>query len=121
LEQLYEQFKEKFEFKFVYILEAHAEDEWPICSSRCSPNGKPIRYFQTKTIQDRITVAKEFIQAFQLKIPLIVDNIHNSFENLYAPWPLRIFIVENGILKYKAQPGEKMLLLKEFIEKLEQP
>jgi len=43
----------------------------------------------------------------------------NTFEKKYAPWPVRIYVVQNGILTYIAQPGENMLALEELIRVLE--
>jgi len=108
-------YSNKINFQFVYILEAHAQDEWPICSSRWCPSRNPVKYNQTKTKEDRIAVAKDFIKEFNLTIPLILDNMDNSFEKTYSSWPVRIFIIQNGILTYKAQPSEKMLELEDLI------
>jgi len=73
-------------------------------------------YNQTKTIEDRLAVAKEFIDDFQFEIPVVVDSVENNFEKKYAPWPLRAFVIKNGTLIYKAQPGEKMLEMKEITD-----
>jgi hypothetical protein len=43
LSELYDMYSNDFSFCFVYILEAHAQDEWPICSARWSPTKKPIK------------------------------------------------------------------------------
>jgi len=114
LHELQEKCKDKAEFRLVYIMEAHAQDEWPICSSRCSPGGKKVTYNQPKSIQERISVAKDFMDALQIKIPMIVDTMDNSFEDLYAAWPLRAYIIRDGRIVYKAQPGENMLAMPEI-------
>jgi len=120
LHELQEKYKEKAQFLFVYILEAHAQNEWPISSSRCSPGGKRVIINQTNTIEERLTVANAFIDAFQLKIPVIIDSVQNDFEKVYASWPLRAYVIKNGTLIYKAQPGEKMLEMQEIIDILQE-
>jgi maltose-binding protein MalE len=100
-------------------MEAHAQDEWPICSSRCSPGGKKVMYNQPTTLEERISVAKDFVDAFQLKIPMMIDTMKNSFEELYAAWPLRIFIIKGGRIIFKAQPGEKMLEMTDIVNVLQ--
>jgi hypothetical protein len=105
LHYLYDQFKPRgVEFITVYILEAHAQDQWPISSARFTPDGNPIIYNQPKTNEERLTVAKDFVNAFNFRIPIVIDDITNPFEEVYACWPLRFYIIKDGILVYKAQP-----------------
>lgn len=121
LSELYYSYCNSINFRFVYILEAHAQDEWPICSARWSPTKIPIKYNQTRTIEERLLVAKDFIRDFNFPIPVIIDKPEeNLFEKFYAPWPVRIFVIDKDYrLTYKAQPSETMLQLKELIEHLE--
>lgn len=105
LHYLYDQFKPLgVEFVCVYILEAHAQDQWPISSSRFNPSGKPVIYNQPKTNEERLAIAKDFICEFDFRIPIVIDDITNLFEEVYACWPLRFYIIKDGILVYKAQP-----------------
>lgn len=108
-------------FRFVYILEAHAQDEWPICSARWSPTGMPIKYNQTRTIEERLIVAKDFIQDFDFPIPVVIDKPEgNLFETLYSSWPVRIYVIDKDYrLTYKAQPSETMLELNELNQHLQ--
>lgn len=85
------------DFLTVYILEAHAEDEWPISSARYSPNGQPVRFNQHKTLEERIEAARKFQQDFDYRVQMCVDPIENPFEKAYAPWPIRFFIVEKEV------------------------
>ena len=118
---MYYIYSNQINFRFVYILEAHAQDEWPICSARWSPTDKPIVYNQTQTIEERLSVAKDFIRDFQFPIPVVIDKPdENLFEKLYAPWPVRIYILDSDCrLTYKAQPSETMLELNELIAHLQ--
>lgn len=74
LNELFILHKSSINFIFVYILEAHGEDEWPIRSGRWTPNGEPVRYDQTRTIEQRIKVAKDFIRNFQIQMTMLIDE-----------------------------------------------
>ena len=61
-------------------------------------------------------MARDFIRDFDFQIPLVLDTPdENLFERFYAPWPVRIFILdEQRRLVYKAQPSETMLELRDL-------
>jgi len=66
----------------VYILEAHAKDEWP--------SGKKLSFMnQPTTIEQRCELA-EMIHK-RSSIPVLVDSIDNSFEAQFASWPFRFY------------------------------
>jgi hypothetical protein len=116
LNEIYRFYINHLNFRFVYILEAHAEDEWPISSSRWCSDDKPIRYNQTRTLDERLRATTDFRRDFQIEMPLVIDRPDsNLFEQYYAPWPVRIYLIDREHrLIYKAQPSEAMLELKEF-------
>ena len=120
LSSLYQTYSKTVNFRFIYILEAHAQDEWPICSARWSPTETPIQYNQTRTIAERLAVAKDFVRDFNIDMPVVVDKPEgNLFEKLYAPWPVRIYVIDKEHrLTYKAQPHAAMLELRELMEHL---
>lgn len=101
----------------VYIAEAHAADEWPIQSSRCTPDGVAINLEQPKSLDERVTIARKFGVEYNLfDIPLLVDDpeacpaagrpVADPFEKCFAAWPLRFFIFSNGMVEWIAQPDE---------------
>lgn len=114
-----EKYAHKVDFLCVYIEEAHAQDEWPISSCRWNPTGKKIMYNQHKTIEDRLAVARDFIDAFGWKYPTILDAIDNPFETAYAAWPLRLYVVKDGRMVFKAQPREAMYHLQDVMDVLD--
>ena len=120
LSDLYRTYYKLINFRFVYILEAHAQDEWPISSARWSPTQMPIKYNQTRTLEERMAVTRDFIRDFNLEIPVVIDKPdENLFEKSYSSWPVRIYIIDKEHrLVYKAQPSETMLELRELIEHL---
>ena len=121
LNELYRIYRDQINFCFVYILEAHAEDEWPISSARWSPHGQPIRYNQTRTVDQRLYAAKDFVRDFHLDMPVVIDRPdENLFERYYAPWPVRIHLFDGDRrLIYQAEPSETMLELNEIRAHLE--
>jgi hypothetical protein len=34
---------------------------------------------------------------------MLVDPIDNPFDAVFAPWPIRFYILQGGVLRYKAQ------------------
>ena len=94
----------KANFKIVYITEAHASDVWPISSSRYSYDGNDVNIKTPKTTEERIKIASEFCINYEITIPIYVDGIDDNFEKIMAPWPIRFYIIKNGIIKFIAQP-----------------
>lgn len=94
------------DFAAVYIVEAHAQDEWPI--------GDPLKISQPRSDAERCGIARQFQLDYNLQIPLLVDTVQNCFEETYAAWPIRFYVVtstsQDGPTKggptviYKAQP-----------------
>jgi len=106
MHQLYDEFNEQgVDFLCVYILEAHAQNEWPISSSRFN-YGKAVIYNQPQTIEERLKVATDFAQAFHYRIPIVADTMKGQFDACYSPWPIRFYIIEDGKLVYKAMPKD---------------
>lgn len=93
---------------FVYIVEAHAIDEWPISSGRYNRGRGPVSVSQPTSNEERLALANKFRSDFDcLEIPMLVDPIQNEFEKKYAPWPLRFYGVdENGKMSYIANPKD---------------
>lgn len=86
----------------MYILEAHAQDEWPIGSEY---NTKP-KCDQPKTDAERQAIARRFATEYKLhaSVRYCVDPIANPFDNAFASWPVRFYIVQDGKLALKGQP-----------------
>jgi len=86
-------------FLTVYILEAHAADTWPIGSDVC--------YKQTKCLEDRCTVAKNFISDNQYEFPIRIDAPPaDKFNSLFAAWPLRFYVIDGktSTMNYICEP-----------------
>jgi len=83
-------------FAAVYIVEAHAVDEWPV--------GDSLKIKQPITNDERCSIARSFAKHYELRMPMLVDMIENSFGEAYAAWPIRFFVIQQGSLSYIAQP-----------------
>jgi len=94
---MYIEFRGIADFLTVYILEAHAVDEWPL--------GTVVQIKQHRVLDERISAAQMFIRDYDFKVPLVVDSIENSFNSVFAAWPERFYIVHNDKLVYIAHPG----------------
>ena len=86
----------------MYILEAHWVekdlDGWPI--------GENFRIPKHKNIEDRINVAKMFINDYSWNIPTVVDSFENDFNNKYKSWPDRVYIINENKLVYYSNVNE---------------
>lgn len=82
---IYEMFRDRADFLTVYIREAHASDEWPVGNICVIP--------QHKTLQDRLTAAQNFVRDYNYNIPCVVDCMENKFNEVYAIWPERYYVI----------------------------
>jgi hypothetical protein len=101
------------DFLMMYVEEAHAENEWPISSGRYNRGRGPVRINQPTTSNERISVAKQFLNSYDipiddngLQVACDSPEIGNPFEKAYAPWPLRLYVIENGKMTFIAQPKD---------------
>ncbi len=80
----------------VYIEEAHAQDEWPITSSRLSRTGAPIVYTQHTSQEARLQACADFVRDYALSqadVTVVADAIgSNPFQTAYAAWPIRWYV-----------------------------
>lgn len=84
------------QFLLVYIAESHAVDEWPV--------GEKIVKKQHTTTEERIDACKECLEDFQLQWPTVIDTIENDFHQTYACWPIRFYLINEGVFEYVARP-----------------
>jgi len=83
----------------VYICEAHAEDEWPIGAPVVAVN-------QHKTVEQRAKACADCLDALGAKLPTVLDSMENEFNDLYAAWPLRFYLIDNGVIEHIAMPTQ---------------
>jgi hypothetical protein len=77
-----------------------------------------VLYNQPKTLQERKTIARDFIRDFDFKLKLMVDTIDNNFNEAFAAWPERYWVIQRGVILFMAELGPygfKLDLLEEFL------
>lgn len=77
---------------FVYIREAHADDEWQLNSNRQDN----VVFAQPKTIGKRQEVAHTCSASLRLTMPCVTDEMDNRVDDAYAAWPERLFVVDEA-------------------------
>jgi len=85
-------------FLAIYIVEAHAVDEWPV--------GDPLIITQPVSTVERCGVARTFVNSYNLQVPMLVDGISNDFSETWAAWPVRFYVVKGKKLLFKGQPDK---------------
>jgi len=95
---MYNKYKDSAEFLIVYITEAHAKDEWPV--------GGTVSFCdQPKVLEERCVLARKYKEEKEMSMEMGVDLMSNGFENVFAAWPVRFYVVKEGKLVWKAQPN----------------
>lgn len=117
LEELREKYNEVAEFAYVYIKEAHPEDEWQLDSNI----EDSVVFKQPQIFAERIQLAETFVDKMNVKSTTLVDDIQNTANACYAAWPERIYVIDtNGRIVYKGGMGPfyfKPQELESFLEK----
>ena len=99
---MYQGYRDRVAFLFVYIHEAHASDEWQMPVNVT----EGVVYEQPKTLSARQSVASRCCSQMKLSMPCVVDELDNKVDNAYAAWPERFFIVDAaGRIAYAGNQG----------------
>jgi len=100
-----------FEYRIVYITEAHPEDGWAIRSS-----DQPV-VNQQKTFEERFDTAMEFKNNISdiVKVKFLVDEMDNKANITFGAIPERLAVLFNGKVQWLGGPGP----FKYSIEELE--
>lgn len=99
LNALVQEYHKKVTFTLVYILEAHASDEWPI--------GNAVSVAQHTSLKQRLHAARALQHTLQphTAIRILVDTIEDTFNKTYSSWPTRAWIIKHGVVRHKSDPG----------------
>lgn len=95
-------YSSKVALHHVYILEAHADDEWQDPDN--ATDG--ICYRKPQTLQQRISIARSF--ATDSKIPvdrIVVDCMENTVELAYDARPEKLVVVQDGTIVFTSGIG----------------
>ena len=85
LQAAYDQFRDRADFYWIYIREAH-----PIGSRRPA---RHVRIEQPKTFDQRSAVATQCSGDLKLDIPVLVDGMDDPAARSYAAFPDRLYIL----------------------------
>lgn len=86
----------------VYIKEAHTSDLWQMASNI----EHRVVYADPRTLDQRFTIAGTCAAQLHLRIPALVDDMHDGTEAAYTAWPDRLYLIDReGRVRYKSPPG----------------
>lgn len=104
LEQLAVHYQQA-DFLTIYIVEAHAADEW---SLRDSQNAEMDGRWDVKvaqTLQERQKLASDWVAFLAAKTQYVVDLMDDNARLAYGAWPERLVILEDGVVQYYGAQG----------------
>lgn len=91
VDALYDQFKDRAEFLFVYIREAHPDSIVSVLDE--SGNETLLKIVQPKDDTTRTSTAATCQRTTDLRMPVAVDGLENAVGQAYAGWPNRMVVV----------------------------
>ncbi len=102
LNEIYEEFKDRVQFYCVYIQEAHPTDGRQSAQNLADE----VLYEQPKSIEEREELAQVCVLRLDLKMPMLLDNMPNEVDRLYAALPDRLYLLdENGVVIFRTVVG----------------
>jgi hypothetical protein len=102
MEDLAKKYASVANFVYVYIKEAHPDDEWQTKRNRA----EGVVFKQPQTMEERMMLAEEFQKKMGTQTTILVDDIRNTANAVYAAWPERIYVVDpDGTIAFKGKMG----------------
>lgn len=103
VDMLYGEYKDRVEFRFVYVREAHPDSVLFVIEEG---NESLQKVAQTDTLDERGHNATLCTATLKLQIPVVLDKADNAVNKTYAAWPVRLVIVDTeGKLAHMSGPG----------------
>ena len=117
LEEIRKKYSNVAEFVYVYIKEAHPDDEWQTDSNRDAE----VVFNQPKTFPERLKLAQTFMSEMAVEGTTLVDDISNTANACFAAWPERLYVIgRDGRIKYKGGMGPFYFDPEEVVQFLEE-
>jgi thiol-disulfide isomerase/thioredoxin len=102
MNKLYEPYKDRAHFYFIYVEEAHATDGWPEEANK--KDG--VLFANAQTLQDRVKAGSACGSGLKIPFPMLVDEIDNRVGRTYRAWPIRVYVVDkDGKIAFKSATG----------------
>jgi len=102
LNEIHDELKDRYAFLLIYISEAHPEDGWQVDINR----EQNVIYDQPVTMTERCAIAQGCVRGHEIKMPVAIDDMNNTINNLYAGSPERLYLVDkDGIVRHRSVPG----------------
>lgn len=99
---MYAKYKDKADFRVVYIREAHPTDGWQVRANE--RDGVLIKNHTTE--EERAKAAGACAAGLKLSMPMLIDDMNDTVEKAYQGWPDRIYIIgADGKIAYKGARG----------------
>ena len=99
---MYQAFRNRADLAFVYLAEAHADDEWQLPAN--VEEGAVLK--QQTTLEERRQQARETVRRLGLSLPLLLDEMDNRANLAFAAWPERLVLVgADRRVVYPGNPG----------------
>ncbi len=54
-------------------------------------------------------MATHFVEKRQYEVAMVVDTMENEFRRVFAAWPFRFYVVDQGVIQHKAEPDPDTL------------
>jgi len=96
---LHQRFRDRVDFLFVYIREAHPTDGWVI-------DGSAYELKDPETAEQRHEAARKCLASVEFDFPTVVDGLDDAVNVAWAAWPERLYLVDTaGIIRYAGLQG----------------
>ena len=102
LNEIYEEFRDRVQFYCIYIQEAHPTDGRQSVQNLVDN----VLYEQPKSLDEREEIAQVCALRLNLRMPMLLDNMSNEVDRLYAALPDRLYLLdENGVVVFRTVVG----------------
>jgi hypothetical protein len=100
--EIYAKLKDRYAFLLIYIREAHPEDGWQVEINRT----QTVIYDQPVSTEERAAIAQTCVRQHLIDMPVAVDDMDDTINNLYAGSPERLYLIDaDGIVRHRSVAG----------------
>lgn len=90
------------DFYCVYIQEAHPTNGWQVARNL----NDEVLHEQPDTIEGRARIAEVCTLKLDIRMPMLLDNMSNEVDTLYAALPERLFVLDSdGFVAFRTVVG----------------